>query len=407
MQKCLLISNRNTKIAEYLEKRSIFEVTAEHTDLTHYDINSMDIVDVDKLVYLHYESDDGDVSFRADMNALRRLLSCAYFNVESITFILVNDTSSISDDLIRTAIKSSNLTDEDIEIIHHDDVLQLDHVAKYLSGSASGTDTASTYRSVYITQSNSDEKDRFDNNRTKVSAVLLQLTDSASIYSERARVEASTSGRIVTDTLPHIRTVDNFTSNKQPSTNTLNGFILTGMSYSGYENVANVFTEYSKSIGERTLIVNLIPDKSIADLIDCELVNIDDISSKLPIASLIAGIDVRLSYFGYLLEFIDNFNNVDNYIFLCPSQIYNLISTPVNKVFDSLRTIFVCHYSEDALTHYIQSGLHFDTFILSPKSIKSDFDIISYKEYFDGTSVLLMPTEYDDYSEFYHLIRGE
>ena len=71
MQKCFAVINKETPIASYLQHRSIIEVTEEHRSLVEITPAKLDIIDVDKLLYVYYSTDDGDLSFRSDMNMLR------------------------------------------------------------------------------------------------------------------------------------------------------------------------------------------------------------------------------------------------------------------------------------------------------------------------------------------------
>ena len=136
MQRAYLVINKDTQIAGYLTQRSILDVVDERRSLTDLDLNNMPIVDVERLIIIFYDLADGGLSFRAEMNALRNLLSSAFFNADTMTAILVNIEDPMTEDIINSAIRDSKLSHGNLEVIHHDGTLMFSDVGNYQIGRA-------------------------------------------------------------------------------------------------------------------------------------------------------------------------------------------------------------------------------------------------------------------------------
>lgn len=404
MNKCLLVINKNTRIAEYLEKRALYEITEERKTLSTIDIDNMDIIDVDKLLFIYY-AQDSDIPFRSDMNALRKLLQCSFFNVDSATFILVDNDSLLLEDLIMTAVKSSNLSGDKLEVIQHKGALLLEDVAKYLSGAAIGTDVTSAYNNVYITEADTDERDRFENVTGTVKAVLPVLTDAAKMYNQRARAEAASTSRNIVIGLHLDKTIDNFSDTEYHKSTQLRGFLFSGEDYCGYELGIEYLSEYFRRTGQRTLVVSIDMRREVTEMLsDYEHISVTTIRNQQIPGNMIIAIDIKSSQFGYLVSFLGNLKGVENYIFITPKNKFAAVKGLVQQLCDSLRTVYVTHFTEEAVQDYLNSIGRADTVFLSEKGISSPFDVRRFREQFKGTVVAELPLDNADYSEFYNLV---
>lgn len=407
MQKCLLIANKTTRISEYLERRALYEVVEERQSLSTISIESMDIIDVDLLLFIYYESDDNGLGFRSDMNALRKLLACPFFNVDSAVFILVDDKNPLREDLIRTAVRTSSLTEDKIEIIKHEGSLMLEHVVKYLSGNASGSDTSSSYTTVYITEAGTEEKDRYANVNNGVKAILPILTDNAQMYNHRARAEALSSGRVLVEHTNVPKMTRDFSDVSYEKSNEMRGYVFSGVDYSGYEKSVKYYAEYCNRIGQRVMIVNIGTKWNIADVVpDCEVINLTTMRQHNVIANMSVGIDISFSSLWYFVEFIDNIPGIDAYIFLVPRELFETACNIVSQLCDKVKCCFVTHFTDEAVRDYLREGIKSDTVFLSEMAMTERFDIKKYTEDFHGSIVAYFPQDTVDYSDFYSLVEG-
>lgn len=408
MQKCLLVANKATRISEYLERRALYEIVEERTALSTINIDSMDIIDVDLLLYIYYKSDDSGLGFRSDMNMLRKLLQCSFFHVDQAVFIMVDDEDPLRHDLIGAAIRSSSLTSDHVEIIDHKGSLMLEDVAKYLSGGASGADTTSTYQTVYITEADVDEHDRFQNDKSSVRAILPVLTDSAQMYKMRARTEALSSGRMVVESNSIKSRSMEFSQIEYAKSNEMKGYVFSGNAYTGFEKTVTFFTEYCRRIGQRTFVINLTTHWSVADLTDdCEMVTVSGMRQHTVVPNMVVGIDTAVAQLGYVVQLQDNVPGIDNYVFLVEPEEYDIVRRLVSQLCDKVRTVFVTHFAEDAVKDYIRVARKADTVFLSDVSYSHHFDVTKYRNEFAGVIVALFKDDDIDYSDFYSLVEGD
>lgn len=407
MQRCFLVVNKETQIASYLQRRSIMEVTEEHRSLSEVNLEQLQIVDVDKFLYIYYQTDDADLSFRSDMNALRSLLSSAFFHVSEALFILVNNQNPLLEDLIHSALRDSPLTRNKIEIVQHTGSLMLSDVGKYVSGSAVGQTTTSSYRDVFIREADKEEKERFENKGSDISSVLPVLTDMASLYAQRAGVEAISAGMQVNEPAERPQLVSEFTRLSAATTKTIHTFVVSGERWTYPERSVGYLVEYLRTQGQRCLVINLNNSVFIGDVIgECATLNLLDIKASVTPEYPIAVLDARFAQLGYIIEFFRNVKGVDQYIFNVLPEDYTAGCRLIAQLAERLNTIYVAHYNVESVQAYLDAGLKSTALFLSFEHFKKDFDLQAFKEDLQGTVVAAFPTEDVDYVEFFTFATG-
>lgn len=408
MKTCLFVSNKNTKISDYLENRGLFKITRELHRLSSLNIETMNIIDVDKLLFIHYFNND-DIDLRTDLNALRSLLHSPFFTVDTATFIIVNNKSPIVDDLIHASLRSTKLNPEDIEIIHHSDTLMLDDVAKYLTGTTYGVDTSSTYQTVYISEANLDEKDRFTNEPGDIKAVLPALTDAVQMYKQRVKVESISTSTPVAEKINLNKPVQNFSniSPKVSLTKTSNSnkcYLVSGFDYTAYEKAVKYISACYKNIGKRVLVIAIDYKMSVSNFIKtAERIPLTSIQTYVP-KSQIASIECGFNSLGYVLSTMYSIRGIDEFIFLTPSINFKRIARLITNLYEDIHTVFCIHYSKESIDDYLINKFGSKAVFLSTKSISEEFDIQSYREDFKGTVVAMLPLDNINYTEFHDLV---
>lgn len=407
MQSCFLVSNKETQIAGYLEHRSILKVVEEHRSLSEINTEKLNIVDVDKFVYINYPVVDGDLAFRSDMNNLRTLLSSAFFHITEAIFIFVDSSNPLMEDFVYSAIRDSTLTRDKVEIVQHSGSLMLPDVGKYLSGGAIGQTTSSSYRDVYVREADSEERDRYMNVRSGLDAVLPVLTDMSALYSQRSSVEAISASRIVDEKVTRPQIIKDFSREKVSHVKTVDSIVVSGDKWADPQLAVQYLSNYCELVGHRVIIVNLSPGVSFMELVqNAELIDILSIKSTVTPESMVGILYGRIDQFGYIVEFLHNIQGVDLYVFYCDGEDVSMVSTLSKQLSESARTIYITHYNERAVRDFLDLGLKCSTVFLNFDKLKEEFKLSAYKEQFTGTTVAVFPTEDVDYTEFYNLVAG-
>ena len=247
-----LVVNRETQVQEFLTRRSIMDIKAEHRALTELDLTHLEIIDVDKFIYIYYASADSEIAFRTDLNIYRQLLESPFFHADESVFILVGAETANIDDLIRAAARNGKDKTQ-LRIIHHSGQLQLNDVLRYLVGSVFGNEVTTLYKDVFIREADKEERERFEPKGGDVREIIPSLTDTYTSYHQKVKVEA---GRIISESneLPH--TVDDFSPVNLPKEKTFDTFLITGDMFSMYHLAVGFLATYFESCGKRTLIVD-------------------------------------------------------------------------------------------------------------------------------------------------------
>lgn len=407
MQRCFLVINKETQVASYLKHRSIIDVTEEHRSLSEIDLMALNIIDADKFLYIYYPTDDSDLSFRSDMNALRNLMSSAFFHVSEALFILVDNMNPLLEDLIYSALRESPLTKNKIEIITHKGSLMLADVGKYLSGSVSGQITSSSYRDVYVTEADKEEKVRFTNSSSGLDSVLPVLTDMAALYQQRSGVEAVSAGRIVSEHLTRPRLVKDFTRINVSTARSTSSFVVSGEKWAQPEKAVEYLLQHSHFVGIRTLVVNLtgksLPAESVGTATTLDLMDIKaPITPELPTSIL----DIRLNQLGYVVEYMENIKGVDSYIYYCSDENYSDVCSLIQQLSETMHAVYVTHYNREALELYLSAGYKATALFLRFGPLSKSFDLDAYKADLKDTVVAEFPMEEVDYTEFYEFSTG-
>lgn len=407
MQRCFLVINKETQVASYLQHRSILEVVEEHRSLSELNMEKLDIVDVDKFLYIYYRTDDSDLSFRSDMNALRNLLGSAFFHVSEAMFILVNNENPLLEDLIHSALRNTKMPRDKIEVIQHSGSLMLADVGKYLAGSVSGQTTSSSYRDVFIREAEREEKERYVNSGTGIESVLPVLTDMAAIYAQRASVEAISAGRVVTENFTRPAFVKDFSRVNVDIAKTIGSFVVSGEDWTFPGRATGYLTEYFRTVGRRCLVINLDDDLSVCDEIGASsILTLMDIKSPITTEASIAIINARFNQLGYIVGFLGNINGVEQYIFNVSPEDYGVVSQLVSQLSEKMYNIFVAHYNRRSLLSYVNSGIKSTALFLSFEHFKEEFGLKAFKDDLKGTVVAEFPESDVDYIEFFDFATG-
>lgn len=407
MQSCMLITNKATQVASYLEHRSILRVVEEYRSLSEIDLEKLAIIDVDKFMYIYYSSKDSDLSLRSDMNKLRNLMNSAFFHISEALFILVDNDNPVLEDLIKSALRDTDVINGKLEIIQHTGSLMLSDVGKYVSGSASGQTTTSTYKEVYIREADKEEQERFMNNSAGLTSVLPVLTDMATMYTQRASVEAVSSGRVVREVSNRPISVKGFTHNITEAKGTISAFIVSGDRWSESYKAVDYLLKYYKNIGKRCLVVNIDSMIRIEDYVDkCNTYTLMDIRLIVSPAEMISTINIRYDQIMYVIEFLSNIQGIEEYIFYTnPGNFKNIVKF-IKQLSNNYHSIFVIHNTEDSIVNYLDLGMSVDALFINFEILSKEFDLKKYKEDLKNSIVAVFPNEDVDYSEFYALSIG-
>lgn len=407
MQKCFLVSNKTTQVREYLEHRSIVEITEEHRSLTELDLTRLGIIDIDKFIYIYYESDDGGLSFRSDLNVLRQLLSSAFFHTSEALFLLVDCSNPMLEDLVKSACRDSNLVGSKLEIIHHTGALTFSDVSKYISGSAFGTQTNSSYRAVYIREEDSQERERFTNQSDGMDSILPVLTDHYSMYKKRADVEAISSGRMVTDSYTRPQVLQNFSRRDVPKIQQWNAFLITGMEYTGFENSVSYLLDYYERVGLRCMVVDLTTSPSVKiDTTKLHQYILSELQVHRAFSEWAGYIRCRYNQLGFVVQMLDNVEGINAYIFVCDQSLFETLKQYLSPLCSRLYCDYVTHFTEDAVQDFLAKDFQVTTLFLSRAIIYNQFDLSKYKEEFRGVRVALYSAEGADTTDFYECATG-
>lgn len=409
MQKCFLVCNKTTQIREYLEQRSIVEVVEEHKSLRELDLNHLGIVDVNKFIYIYYQSDDNDLSFRSDLNILRQLLTSAFFSVEEGIFILVDCQNPMLEDFIHSACRNTSLVGTNLTVIHHSGTLMLSHVSNYISGAVVGSQSSSSYKAVYIHEGESDERERYENTSDSLESILLTLTDHYGMYKKRAEVEAISSSRNVVDISERPQILRSFVPLGKPTVKRWHTFLLSGEAYSKFQYGANYLVSHFKNTGYRSLVIDLTTRVvNRVTIEDAKVLRLSALAVKSSFAEQVGYIKCRYNQLGYVLEMLDNIEGVNRYIFVCEAEHYNSLAEYLKPLCEPLYTNFVTHFAEDAVVDYINKGVKSTAVFLSPAVIVESFDVKKFKEEFEGQRVARFNIDADDVdiTDFYECATG-
>lgn len=407
MQRAFLVANKTTQIKEYLEHRSIIEIFEEHRSLTELDLMHLGIIDVNKFIYLYYASDDGDLAFRSDLNVLRQLLSSAFFHADEGMFILIDCKNPMLEDLINSACRDSNFIGPKLTIIHHSGALTFSDVSKYIAGVVVGEQTISSYRSVYVREADTEERERFDSQANDgLTSVLPVLTDQYTMYRKRSDVEAISSGRVVTDVAHRPQTLKNFAKIVAPAVNQWSAFLVSGEPYSRFEESATYLTEYLARVGLRSLVVNVTTRPLSIVRQGAALVQLKDIMNRRSFVEKVGYLDCRFNQLGFAIEMMDNIEGVNSHVFVCDSEDFGAVQELLRPLCRTLYSDFVTHFTEDAVKAYLEMGVKATTVFLSTAVAYNEFTLPVYREAFAGTRVAAFPLTEVDTTDFYECATG-
>lgn len=408
MQKCFLVANKSTQVREYLEHRSIISVEQEYRTLSELDLSRLGIIDVDKFIYLYYGSDDGDLGFRSDLNILRQLLNSAFFNATEAIFILVGTSNPMLEDLIHSACRDTNIIGSHLSVIHHSGALTLNDVSTYISGVTTGVQGSSSYKSVYVREEDSEERERFNNViEDGVEMILPVLTDQYAMYKKRAEVEAISSSRSVTETFFRPQTVQNFAKRTPASHKQWNAFLLSGTQLTAYTKGVDHMRDYFSRVGMRMMIVDL--SSNSVDTVNTEEVHefsLSELSSKRAFTESAGYVKCRFNQLGFVVGILDHVVGVNVYVFVCDEEDYIDMSAFLAPLCSNLVCNFVTHFAERYVQRYLASGMKSTALFLSRNVVSETFDLLKYKEDFEGTRVASFGLKDVDTTDYYECATG-
>lgn len=409
MQRAYLVINKDTQIAGYLTHRSILEVIEERRTITDLNINNMPIVDADRMIMIYYKTDDEGLSFRAEMNALRNLLSSAFFNTDSLTVILVNMDDPLTEDLVHSATRDSKLTNDKIEIIHHDGTLMFSNVGEYIAGAAVGQQTSSSFRSVYIREADKEEKDRYDNvaGPDGIDTVLPALTDMSTLYRQRAHVEAISAGRNVREDATRPEVVEEFTRISVSSTKTYPLFVVSGEMFTNYERATKYLVDYTRVIGRRILVVNTNQEVDLVGMLDeCLEISLQSIKVQSTPGSPVAILNIRFNQLSYLFQFLGNILGIEEIIFNVAIEDYVQMCRFAKQMSSDVSMVYVAHFHKKSVENFISKNIPATAIFLTFELFQEDFNLQGYKKELKRCIVGKFPTEDVDVIEFRDLSTG-
>lgn len=391
MQKCFLVSGKNTMIRDYFTRRSIMEVVDERRNLSDIDLNNMGIVDIDKFIYIYYGSDDYDMSFRADLNVLRQMLNSPFFHADDGIFILVDGTNAMLEDYIKSACRGTSFVGNHLRVIHHKGALTLNDISGYMSGDVYGEDVVSSYRTVYIRESDNEEHDRFLNSSSDLQMILPVLTDQYAMYAKRAKVEALSSATTISEPTVRPQFLQDFTVTPKASVKRWNAFLISGDLYTNFQLGVKYLTSYFGKMGLRTAVVDLTDRFSNhIELPNSRLYSLPELRSTSTFAEQSAFIRAKFSNLGYVFEMIENIEGVAVYLFVCEPEKVKELQSYLTPICDKLYTNYTTHYCEESLQDFLASNLEVSTLFLSNMNINKAFNIEVYRESFKDVRVAWM-----------------
>lgn len=407
MQRAFLISNKATQVKDYLERRSIIEIVEEHRTLTELDLSKLGIIDVHKFVYIYYASEDGDISFRADLNVLRQLLNSAFFHTDEGLFILIDCKNPMLEDLINSACRDTHIVGPNLTVIHHTGALTFNDVTRYVAGTTIGEQTTSSYKNVYIREADIDERERYDSQISDgISSILPMLTDQYTMYQKRAQVEAFSSSRIVTDPLSRAQVMKDFAKVKMPASRQLQAFLVSGEDFTNFENAAIYLTNYFVHVGLRSLVVDLTSNRSDIMTTEAIVLQLKDLLKKTAFTEKVGYLRCRFNQLGYIVSMLDNIEGVERYVFLCNREHLCVMKSLLEPICSTLYTNFVSHYTEESVVKYLNMGAAVTTVFLSSVTKHEIFQLMHYKDNFSGTRVAEFPKDSAGVIDFYECAIG-
>lgn len=409
MQRAYLVINKETQIASYLTQRSILDVQEERRSLTSLDMNNMPIVDVERLIIIFYKSDDEGLSFRAEMNALRNLLTSAFFNADTMTVILVNIEDPLTEDIVHSATRDSRLTSDKVEIIHHEGTLMFSDVGKYLAGSAIGQQTSSSFKAVYIREADKEEKDRFENvsGNDGIDTILPALTDMATLYKQRAHVEAISAGRVVTEDATRPEVVTEFTRIDVGNTKTYPVFVVSGESFTRFERAVRYLVDYTRIIGRRILVVNTDNTINITEAIgECVELNLEGLKVQSTPLNPVAVLTVRFNQLSYVFQYLSNVLGIEEIILNAAEEDYEQMCRFAKQLSSEVYMVWIAHFHERSVEQFISRNLPATAIFLTFELFHDDFGLQGYKNELKRCIVGKFPTEDVDVVEFRDLSTG-
>lgn len=394
MLTAILISNKETPIRDYLVTNSLFEVTAEERSISN--LNRMEIIDVDKLIYIFYNTDD-IISFKTDMSALRKMLDSSFFNIQSATFIFV-DTDDIS--LENIALAASKAV-SDTNVIYHKGNLMLTDVGKYLTGKTYGKDAESSYLQVYITEASSDEKERYENKSDGIDTILPAMTDTSKIYTQRSIADSMYS-TIIREKETIRPVVGSFSSYRlSQAKEDKNLLVISGDYYTDFEDSIYSITYSALSIGKRCLIVNMLDSINIP--VAGEFEKIFDLSKNFIPTQEISIVDSNMSRLAYILSNLHRVEGIDIIIIITDCEDYKDISSTMKMSEYITHSIFITHFGYKSIDKFIRDKLHLYTdCVFLRNTIFKECDISSLKS-IESLSIARFPNSEEEFDEFYNI----
>lgn len=405
MIKGYLVVNKETSVQDFLVRRSIMDVTAERRSLSELDIQHLEIIDVDKFLYIYYAGEDTELPFRADLNMYRQLLASPFFHADESIFLLVDCLTANADDLIKAAARNG-LDKTKLRIIHHTGSLTLSDVSQYVVGSVIGNTTVTSYKDVFIRDADKEERERFDPVGGDIREIIPALTDMYTNYQQKTAVEA---GRLINHRNSRPATLENFTQLSLPKEHMMYSFMFYCDKYASGENAAQFLSMYLNRAGERSLIVDLRSNRRVRP------VQVED-SVQRPVTSLgkpflteAHNIIVSIDYqqFGAVVESLNNFNIVENMIILLDdvSQFDNLrrFIAPISL---DVVSSYVTHFTAECIDAFLASGSDVVSLLLNSGKMHDGVDINSYADRLANFAVSLFPQDSVDPVDFYKCVTG-
>lgn len=409
MKRAYLVINKDTQIASYLTHRSILDIVDEKRTLTSLNLNNMPIVDVARLIIIFYQTDDEGLSFRAEMNALRNLLASAFFNTDSLTVILVNVDDPLTEDLVRSATRDSKLVGDKIEIIHHEGALMFSNVGEYIAGAAVGQQSSSSFKSVYIREADKEEKDRFDNVQGEdgIDTILPALTDMATLYRQRAHVEAISAGRNIREVAPRPEMVEDFTRVGVPKTKTYPIFVVAGEDFTRPERASKYLIDYTRIIGRRVLLVNTDNTVDFLSMLEDSVeLPIQNVKVQSTPSAPIAVLNIRFNQLSYMFQFLGNILGIEEIIFNVGEEDYVQMCKFADQLSNNVSKVFIAHFHKKSVENFINKAIPATAIFLTFELFQEDFGLQSYKKELKRCIVGKFPTEEVDVIEFRDLATG-
>lgn len=409
MQRAYLVINKETQIASYLQHRSILDVQTEQRTLTSLNINNMPIVDVERLVIIFYNTDDEGLSFRAEMNALRNLLASAFFNADSMTIILVNIDDPLAEDLVHSATRDSKLTNDKVEIIHHNGTLMFSNVGEYIAGAAIGQQTSSSFKSVYIREADKEEKDRYENTPGEdgIDTILPALTDMATLYRQRAHVEAISAGRNVRETAVRPETVEDFTRTGAPKIKTYPLFVVSGEAFTKPERATRYLVDYTRVVGRRILVINTDTTVDLTPMLeDSTEITLGSIKVQSTPPAPVAVLNIRFNQLSYVFQFLNNILGIAEVIFNVELEDYVQMCKFADQLSNEVSKVYIAHFNKKSVETFISKAIPATAIFLTFELFQEDFGLQSYKKELKRCIVGKFPTEEVDVIEFRDLSTG-